>query len=275
MVNKKQYILRQSALSAIFIFAALAFPALSYASTQYFYVLSSNYSQGMLMSLTSDPGVIEPSTIQNSRSLVGIVAPNDETSISQQAGQISIRTVGEADALVSTENGNIEVGDKIGASDVSGVGERLSGSGWIAGTAQASLDPSTKGAVKTSIKDSQGKSHTVYLKAVPVLVKVTYTSAVANDPSGSGIIASLQKLADKIVGKYVPVRNVLLSVISIMIGMFLAGMILNGAVRGGMLSIGRQPLTKVLIYKKIAQAFVVAAFLLLLGVVLAWVILKF
>lgn len=261
---------KQKLAAVMFVLFLFCFQGISSASSQFFYVTNSNYTQGMIMSLTPNPGVIEPSTLNNAKAMVGVVAPNDENSFSQQSGQISIRTEGEAEALVSTYNGNIIVGDKIAPSEISGVGENLSGGGWSIGTAQSSLDSTTKGAVKTIIGN-----RVVYVAAIPVLVKVSYVPAPYNQANSRGWIVSLSDIAKRIVGKQVSIKNIFFSILTVLLVLFIAGVIVNGAVRGGMLAIGRQPLTKSNIYRNMAESFTLAFLMIALGLVIAWLILRY
>src|SRR5487761_1843538 len=97
-------------------------PATSSASSQYFYSLNNQTKTGMIVSLTADQQVIEPANNQNAKSIIGVIAPSDEISLIQQPGQISIRTAGIANTLVSTLGGNILVGDRIAPSVLTGLG---------------------------------------------------------------------------------------------------------------------------------------------------------
>src|ERR1700683_3460638 len=92
-------------------------PAHTAASSQGFDLFQGHPQAGMLMSLTSNPGVIEPANTTNAASLIGVISPGD-TNIDLQPGQVNVETDGAANALVSTLNGNILVGDRITASSL-------------------------------------------------------------------------------------------------------------------------------------------------------------
>lgn len=257
---------------------ALIIPALmpltAAASSQSFSSLQPVQS-GMLMSLTSNSGVIEPATVQNAKSLVGVVAPSDETAFDQQPGQTSVRTDGAASALVSTLNGDINVGDRIAPSSVVGIGAKLSGSGEIVGTAQGSLDSHTQGAVKTLVSDSKGGRHTVYVASIPILVKVSYyQTPVKPSVQNDQLAESLQKLADKLAGKHASLVVLIIAGIILIVGIYISGSIVNSAVRGGMLAIARQPLTKSLVQRKILQSVGVALLIVAVAIAVGLILLR-
>ena len=102
-------------LGLVIVLGVLVSPIRASASSQNFNVLDSNNQTGMLMSLTTNPGVVARASDKNSSSLIGVLSTND-TAFDQQPGQVSVRTDGAATALVSTLNGNILVGDRITAS---------------------------------------------------------------------------------------------------------------------------------------------------------------
>lgn len=61
------------------------------ASTQGYYALDNKSQIGMLMSLSPNAEVIEPTNTKNDASLVGVVVPDDETDLSRQSGQVSVK----------------------------------------------------------------------------------------------------------------------------------------------------------------------------------------
>lgn len=245
------------------------------AGTQSFYAVNNNAQPGMLMSLTANAKVVQPSTAQTIRSFVGLVAgPNDAT-LNQQPGQVSLNTDGVANALVSTVNGNISTGDRITTSTIAGIGAKMVGSGWIIGTAQGSLNAHSPGAVQTTVKSSQGANQSIYVGSIPVIIKALYYTAPGNSTSQSTWIpASLQQAANSIAGKHVSTLALITSFIVLVVGIFLATLIINSAVRGGMLAISRQPLSKLTIERKIIQSFGLALIILVFMLAGAWLLLR-
>ena len=235
----------------------MAVPAIASAASQSFNVLNNQAQPGMLMSLTQDSGVIEPTTDKNAASLIGVIT-TDTTSLSQQPGQVSVATDGQTDTLVSTQNGDIKVGDRIGVSSLSGVGSKLTKSGWMVGVAEGSVDAKTTGAVPTSLSDSTGAKHTVYLARIPLIVKVNYFSAPAPAATPSFVPASLQALADKIAGKHASLLSLILSFVLMLTGVIWAGAVVYAAVRGAIDAIARQPLSKTVVNRAMIRSIVIA-----------------
>ena len=252
---------------------AMMIPALTGAASQSFSVADGSAKLGMLMSASPNAGVAEPASDKTAASLIGVLAPPEENSFSS-SGDVNVKTDGVANTLVSTLNGDIKVGDRIATSSLVGVGAKATGSSWIVGIAQGSLDSKTAGAQLTAVTDSDGKSHQVYVASIPVVVKVTYYN-VASPVSDSGLVPkSLQDAADRLAGKHVKLAAIVASVIVLMIGVILAGMLVNGAIRSGFSAIARQPLIKGIILGEIWQAFGMAAGIILVVMGASYLILR-
>jgi len=262
-----------------FVIAGLVFPIKNVlAASQDFYVQSGSSSEeGMLMSLTGQAGVVTPATTANSKLLVGVVAPPDDTQLGAKPGQINVRTDGTAEVLTSTLDGNISIGDRISPSSILGIGEKLSGSGWFVGTAQSGLAPKSAGAIQTTITDTKGARRAIYVATIPVLVKVSYFTASGSGP-GTGttnaVPGSIQSAANTLAGKHAALAAVILSFFLALIAILLAGMVVNSAIRGGLLAIARQPLAKRVIGKNVIRAFGMAVLILLTGLVGAFLVLR-
>lgn len=256
---------------------AVAIPAVAAASSQSFDILGGQPQAGMLMSLSSNPGVIEPASDKNVKSLVGVVAPANETNFDQQTGQTNVKTDGASNALVSTLGGDIRVGDRITASALAGVGAKTTTSAWIIGIAQGSLDKNTKGVLKSTVVDSQGTKHDVYVGSIPVLVKVTYYSTASRSlaaDTNTLVPSVLQRAADALAGKHVSLRALLLSFLLFVIGVIAAGIVANSAIRGGFSAIARQPLAKSVILREVWRSFGMALAILVIVMVAAMLMLR-
>lgn len=275
MININKNTWRRALLALVAGGLGLLMPATAYASSQSFNLLRGQAQQGIIVSLTPNTGFVEPANDKNVKSLVGVIS-TDENSIDQQAGQINVKTDGATSAIVSTLNGDISVGDRVTASPLEGVGTKANSSAWIVGTAQASLDSSTKGATNTEITDSNGNKHTVFVASIPILVKVTYynssntsvatISKQANNP--------LQQVADSFAGKHVSTAALILSFIILLIGLFTAGVVITSAVKGGLDAISRQPLSKRFISRGVWRAIGIAVGILVFVLVASALILR-
>jgi len=165
----------QISLSALCIIS-LAVPLVG--AGQGFYAGDNEVRSGMLVSLTKNPGVVEMASANNQENLVGVVGTSS-TDFAVQKDQIAVQTEGVVPALVSTANGEILVGDKIGPSALNGIGTKVGTKGWIVGVAQGSLTSDTQGAVKTTITDENGKSREVHVAIIPVLINGRLLSVIS------------------------------------------------------------------------------------------------
>jgi co-chaperonin GroES (HSP10) len=263
--------MKKSKLAGLILLSALVFGPVT-AGAQGFGVLNSSAQQGMLMSLSPNPQIIEPASDKNAQSLVGILDPND-TSLDLQSGQVNVKTSGVSNALVSTLNGDVSTGDRIAPSSIEGIGAKVDGNSWIVGTAQGSLTSKTKDAIKSDVTDTAGKKQSVYIARIPVVIKVTYYNASTN--SSSIVPQSIQSFADKLAGKHVKPWAIILSFLLIVMGVLLAAQLINSAIRSGMAAIARQPLTKALILPKILQTFAVALSIVLVVIAASYMLLHF
>lgn len=236
----------------------MAWAPMSAAASQGFYTTTDNIRPGMLVSLSRNSGVVEPSSNKSTTALVGVVgdSPNDQPI---DANQITVQTDGVVQVLVSTVDGDIKVGDRIGPSSVVGFGSKSNGSGWVVGTAQASLNADTDGAVETTVMDSSSEEHRVHVLSIPVQVKVVYHATPAPpSPKSSAIPEEIQSVADTVAGKRASTMAILLSFLLILSGITIAGLIVITTVRKGIESIARQPLVKQVITSRMIQSFGIA-----------------
>lgn len=231
---------------------------LSVLANQGFYTTTNNIRPGMLVSLSQNPGVVEPSSDKTTTALVGVVgdSPSDGPI---EANQISVQTDGVVKVLVSTVGGDIKVGDRIGPSSLVGFGAKSTGSGWVVGTAQDSLSKETDGAVATAVMDSSSQTQEVYAKSIPVQVKVVYHATPAPpSPKSSAVPEEIQSVADSVAGKRASTVAIVLSFLLILSGISIAGLIVITTVRKGIESIARQPLVKQVITSRMIQSFGIA-----------------
>lgn len=255
------------ALNAVFI------PAIAMANKS-FYTTDTNVRTGMLVSLTKNPEVVEPATDKNMSSLIGVVGniPSEYT----KTRQLDVHTEGMVETLVSTVAGDIRAGDHISPSTIVGFGCKSDGTSWIIGTAQASLDANTKGAVKSAVTDANGIKREVYLAIIPVQVKVVQENASvkATGEQSSRLPNKIQTFADAVAGKKASQIAVILSFAIFLAGFIIAGIIVNTTVRNGIISTARQPLAKLVIVRRMVQSITIAMFILFASIISSLIIIR-
>lgn len=262
-------------LSAITLLVLLLTPLVVQAGTG-FYILDKSARTGMLVSLSSNPGVVEPSSDKNAKALAGVIG-TAATDLTIQEGQVAVQTDGVVQTLVSTLDGDIMVGDHISPSTLIGIGTKSVQAGWTVGIAQSSLSKDTAGAVKTTVMQSDGNSREVYVATIPVLINVNYHNpnpVAATTTEDTAIPKSIQKIADSIAGKRASVIAVLLAGLILIAGCAVGGYIIQSTIRNGIQSLARQPLARSAIIAGMSRTLALAFTLIVSSVIGALVIIR-
>lgn len=238
-------------------------------SYQSFQIKGSPPTQGMLMSLAPGASDVTPATAATADSLVGVVTAG--TGLNDQTNSVNIATSGVANALVSTQDGDIQVGDRITASAIQGVGSKLTQNGWIVGIAQQKLNAGSAAAIKSSVTTSKGAVQTVYVASIPVAVKVSYYS---NAAAKSQTTNWVQRLAEAVVHKHVSTTALVLSFILFLLGLMAATAIITSSIRNAFLAISRQPLAKTVIVRAELRSLGIAVGVLVFTLLAAFFLLR-
>ncbi|MBX6333941.1 hypothetical protein IRY61_01205 [Candidatus Saccharibacteria bacterium] len=210
-----------------------------------------NIVSGALVSLKSEAAnTIELSTIENVDRMLGVAGENALIELSNDDGTVQVITTGEAYALVSDINGNVEVGDKITASPIAGVGMKALTNTLVIGTAQASLS-SVETETRT-IRDKEGNERTVRIGAIPIQIdKVFYN--VSQTGQSSFVPQALQDFANSIAGRSVSPIRVMIAGFLILFMFITVAILLYSSVRSSIISIGRNPLSERAVHKSLVQ----------------------
>jgi hypothetical protein len=275
-LKHKRYM--QISVAATYIIFLLISPS-AYAVGKGFYPENTGVTQGMIVGLTQSPGYVAPAHSGASEQLVGVVSTS-QSDLPVAQGQIMVQDDGTVNTLVSTYNGQIKVGDRIGLSPLEGVGQKAESKGWVVGIAQGSFDETSSGAVKTSVQDNSGQSREVLAGSIPVLIQIMNYSAGSEsdgnaDSQASKIIPdNIQKIAEALAGKSVSTRALLISFALIIFGLIGAAVIVSSALRNGFLAISRQPLSKFAILREERRAFVFALGLLAVSFGASYIVIR-
>lgn len=229
---------------------------------------------GQLVSLQNNPGIVTAADTSNIDSLTGVVVSAQDSllALSTKAGEVQVATSGVVDTLLSTIDGDIKVGDRVTASPLAGVGTKAVSSIRVIGVAQGSLDGKTPGAVKTSVKGSDGKNQDIYIGKVPVQLGVTFfsTGSVQRNP----VPSFLQKFANSVASKQVQPLPILVSGVIILLTLLAASVILYASIRGSIISIGRNPLAKGGVLRSLIQVTIMVTLLIMASLVTIYFVLR-
>lgn len=229
-------------------------PAIALAATlvSQSFIADSSLATGSIVSLqkgTTDH--VDSSTTANSGDIYGVVINSDSSQISvsyDQGTQVSVATNGVQQVLVSDINGDISTGDPITSSPITGVGMKATGNVKIVGVAQDDFPNAT--AQKASYKDRSGKSQSVNLGQIPVLVNVSY---YYKQPDKTIIPAALQNLANSLANKKVSALPIIVSVAIFIITLVIVVSIVYSLIRSSIISVGRNPMSQAAVYRNVIQ----------------------
>lgn len=214
--------------------ATAAIDSLSHA-----YKTDSKLAPGSLVSLDAGgSNKVVPANIINGDRLLGVAVENSDSLLAADVGNdtIQVITAGPANVLVSTLAGDIRVGDRIAVSPFNGVGMKALSGERVIGQAQTAFKPGSRGGVRQTIRDRNGRTRTVWVGYVSVSVSVGSESAQQ--------VNDWQRLAKSLTGHNVSTARVIASVIVAFVALVTIGTIIYAAIYGSIISVGRNPYAK-------------------------------
>ncbi len=260
----------------IFILANFLIPAAVFANTTISqgYIATTPIPPGALVSADANPGVVQPATTKNADSLLGVaLGPTALFSVTTSAKEVQVATAGIVPAMVTNYKGDIKVGDKITASELSGFGAKATDTARVVGVAQGSFDKKTAGAVKTKVKNTKGKEQEVYVGQIPLLIGLSFYNK--GEAEKTLVPSFLQNVANSIASKQVAQLPIVISLAIFIITMMSAFVILYGTVRASIISLGRNPLSRSSIIGGLLQVGFLVVGLLVVGLAAIFLVLKF
>lgn len=214
---------------------------------------------GSIVSLDSGSSdTVRLSNSHNASLFVGIVTGANDSLLAINPSTLTTQVAidGSVPALVSNLNGNINIGEHISMSSLSGVGEKAESGLPVVGTAESAFTDSSLNASTQPVTDKQGK---------PVLVKVGYirlsigtTTATVN---GGIQLNSLQKFFQTLTGHVISTARIIMSLAITCIGLLIISILMYGSIFGSLISIGRNPLSKYSVLKALRSVLGLALFI--------------
>ena len=225
--------------------AALAITSLSES-----YTAKGNLAIGSLVSVQDDQtDIVTASESSNVDNLIGVVIASGSSLLtvsSGKDGQVQIATSGTLPVLVSDINGTINRGDHVTASPVKGVGMLATSNVRVIGIAQGKM----ANVKEQSYKGSDGKTRTMKLGEVPVLVNVAY---YFKEPDKTLVPAAIQNIANSLAGRDVGTLPILISGAIFLIMLIIVSSLIYSMIRASIISVGRNPLSQSAIYRDLVQ----------------------
>lgn len=198
---------------------------------------------------------VQTSTTANGSRLLGVaVARNDSLlAVDPSAERVQIATSGNANALVSTVNGAINVGDQIAVSPFAGVGMKADAGSYVIGLAQTAFDGST-GATSEQVVDKSGHSSQIKLGAIRLSIAIGSGANNGGGPELNG----LQRLGKSLTGRVISTPRLIISLVVTLVAILALVTLMYASIYGSIISIGRNPLAKYAVFRTLASVLGVA-----------------
>lgn len=213
------------------------------------YVARDTVAVGSLVSLVDDSAdTVLATTIENADNLLGVVVTGGSSLLALgtgTTGEVQVATGGSVPVLVSSINGDVNKGDQITASPITGVGMRATSNAKVIGVAQADMTKTEQQEI-----ENDGDKRTIDLGNVPVLINVSYHYQT---PEKTLIPNTIQNIANALAGREVQPLPIILSSAIFIIMMLVVMSIVFAMIRSSIISVGRNPLAQSAVYRDVLQ----------------------
>lgn len=247
------------------------------ASITYEFSAPTKLTNGTIVSLDTKTKTVSKTVKSTVDQMYGVIANAGDISISDtgQSQKVPVATTGVVPTLVSTANGDINIGDPITVQSIEGIGERAIRSGRVVGIAQSNFTDRSKGAKKVTTT-SKGVKHDVYVGFVDVKVSASdYTPATAlinqRDARNRNM---LEKIADNLTGKIVKPMGLIIAGLVLLVGIFVSAFLITSSSYSSMIAIGRNPLAEKKVLRSLVGLILLSIGIFCLSAGLAYGVLK-
>jgi hypothetical protein len=242
------------------ILVVLSWPPANAASANISHSYSANTSipDGSIVSLApNQTGYVQPANTTNASRLLGVALNSKDSllAVDPTSGGVQVAISGTVNTLVSTVNGNINVGDQISPSPFDGLGMEASAGLKVIGIAQTSFAYNSPQATTEEVKDKSGTSHKI--KVGYIRLSIAVGTNTANGAGGSQA-NYLQKLLKSLTGRTISVIRILLSLMVATISLISLITLIYASIYGSIVSVGRNPLAKHAIFRTLTSVMVMA-----------------
>lgn len=238
------------------------------------YKSTSTITAGSLVSLDkTHSGYIVLANNQTNTDLIGVAVKSNQSllAVNSGSGNVQVALNGVANALVSTLNGNISVGDQVGVSPINGVGMKAEAGSRVIGNAQESFNSGSAGASTTQVTSKSGQTSTISIGFIPVVISIS----TAPSAKGSGTSVNvIQRTANAIAGHSVSLLPLIISSIIAVLSLVSVVVLIYGTINGSLISIGRNPLAKPAIFESLAQVFGMITLIIIIALIAIYLILR-
>jgi hypothetical protein len=239
-------------LGAALVILGLAPVGASSANISHSYHATSTIQNGSIVSL--DPqktDYVEPANTSNAIRILGVaVASNDSLlAVDPTDGAVQVATSGNANTLVSTLNGPIDVGDQIAVSPFNGVGVKAYAGAHVIGLAETAFNSTTEGATSQQVTNKGGQTSQTEVGYIDLSIAVGTDSNAVSGPQ----LSSLQRLGKSLTGHEVSTARVIISLVIAFIALASLVVLIYASIYGSIISIGRNPLAKYAVFRTLGS----------------------
>ncbi|HUC87929.1 MAG TPA: hypothetical protein VMR95_02175 [Candidatus Binatia bacterium] len=210
------------------------------------YASVGNVQPGMLVALVSgQSNTVQALTANNISDMFGaVVNPADTSAIlspSSGTQNTYVATNGDYDVLVSNQDGSIAAGDYITVSSLNGIGMKAgSTQSLVLGKALSGFN-SNSTIVNTDSLVVNGKTTTVELGEIPVVIDIVRNPALNQVADLPGF---LKHITQAVTNKPVDAARAYISLAILIITVIVVAVMLYSGISSSIISIGRNPLSK-------------------------------
>lgn len=234
-----------------------------------------NLQRGMIVALKEDdPKKVEAINNSEAKRVHGVVVGSSDSSfiLAEETQKIYVASGGKFEVLVSDQNGNINPGEFISVSSVSGIGMKSDEyQEVVLGKAIDGFDGKNKKISEVTIKDAQDKDRVLSVGRIQVDISIMRNPVLK---SSASLPSFLRDASQYVAGKPVNPIRVYLSMAVLFAAAAVSGALIYSGVRSGMVAIGRNPLSKKSILRGILQVIIVAITIFLIGIFGVYLLLK-
>ena len=233
--------------------------------------------RGMIVGLSEQNlRKVEPINSSQYERMHGVVVGSNDVPLmlDNQTETVYVANAGRFTVLVSNQAGNIDVGDFITVSAISGIGMKASNSDPIVlGKAIESFNASdsNQSISQATVKDAGGNEKSLQIGQILVDVNISKNPLLQTDNS---LPSALRKASELIAGRPISSTRVYLGLIVLLIASALAASMLYSAVRSAIIAVGRNPLGKKVILKSLVQVVGISVMIFLSGIFGVYLLLK-
>lgn len=257
---------------ALFIIAISPISSASNADISRSYRGEKNIVPGSLVSLDQNKdGYVVLANSNSSNRLVGVAVKIDGTSIAidTNTGDIQVAISGNATAIVSTLNGDINVGDAISESPISGVGAKAQSGDKTVGVAQKQFNSNSENTKKQTIYDKNGKSKEIFVGYTQMMV--AYNTVPDNDGDKT---TPIEHWASAFVGHDVSMARIVVCGVIAIVALLSLLIMIYSAIHNAITAVSRNPLAKSKIFEALAQVMIMVVIVCIISLTTMYLVIR-